>query len=97
MTSQKYRMRPWLWFAISLATFIAIGCMHWTNMKGGNALFAASVFSSLFEVVSGRAPLGWLWILLPWLAGWVLVAGTLGWCLHGVALLVFSGHGQSKK
>jgi hypothetical protein len=76
--------------------FIAIGRVHWIDMKGGNALLGTSVLGSLMEVASGRGPVVWLWFLLPWLVGWIIVAGALGWCLQGASVLFFSRHERSK-
>ncbi len=92
MTMPRYKTRPWLWCAISLIAFIAIGCIHWVDMKGGNALLGASVLGSLLEVISGDAPLGWLSVLVPELVAWLIVAAGVGWCLQSVVVLLFWRH-----
>jgi len=96
MAPRAYKTRRWLWFLISLAAFFAIGCVHWIDMKGGNALFAVSILRSLGEVLSGRAPLVWLWILAPSLIGWIIVAGAVGWCVQAGFVLLLSRHEKSK-
>jgi hypothetical protein len=96
MTTRTYKTRPWLWFALSLVAFIAIGCVHWIDMKGGNALFGASVLGSLREVLFGEGPPAWLSVLVPWLIGWIIVAAAVGWCLQSTLVLLFSRHEKAK-
>jgi len=96
MTLRTYKTRRWIWFAMSLVAFIAIGGVRWIDMKGGNALFGVSVLGSLIEALSGHAPLVWIRLLVPWLIGWIILAGVLGWCLQSIVVILWSRQERSK-
>jgi len=81
---------------MSLVVFIAIGGVRWIDMKGGNALFGVSILGSLWSSLSGRDPLGWIPSLALWLAGWIVVATVLGWCLQGILVMTVLRHEKSK-
>ena len=93
---RTYKTTRWLWFLMSVSAFVAIGFVPWIDMKGGNSLFGLSVLLPLLDVVTGRAPLGWIQILVPWFIGWIIVASALGWCLQSILTILFSRHEKSK-
>jgi hypothetical protein len=80
---------------MSIIAFIALGRVPWIDMKGGNALFGVSVFGSLREVLFEQEPVDWMWVLVPWLVGWLFISAAAGWILHCAVVVLFSSHEKS--
>jgi hypothetical protein len=100
MTFQSYKTRRWLWLAMSLVVFIALGRVSWILPKEGDlGVFMLGWLRHLFSAqdhLLGGGLVGVDWFGGVCLAGWIVVAAALGWCLHSILVIAFTGHAKSK-
>ena len=94
MTLRNYRTRPWLWLALSLAIFLAIGLIRMNQGKGFSE--PESMFSAYARWLFDREGIRYDRFFVLFGFAWLVVAVAFGWFLHAFVVIITSRYARPR-
>ena len=91
MTLRRYKTNRWLWCALSLVAFVAIGfTVQFRVVKVGDVTLARRLFEIISELVAGRDEFASILAVALVSAIWIVVAVIFGWFLQSLLVIFIS-------